>query len=486
MNTVLTLFLSVLSAVAAHAGTGTMQQIFTFPCPNNIFGGVCVHGYRPDVLIQASDGNFYGAAQLTTFGTSNPQGGTLFKITPTGQFTLLFTFRADSHGNYVNGNNPASGLVEANDGFLYGLTFEGGTNNAGVLFRIGKTGTGFTVLHNFCSAANCADGNLPHSLLLGHDGNLYGATSLGGSSTGNCVVYSGCGTLFRFSPPNTLHTFFTFDGSSTQGAEPVGLIQGSDGNFYGADGNRVFRITLGGQFTLLTTFPKGNGFVPPSADGGLVQASNGVLYGPLITYAINQAQFYEVHTSGTGFKEFPQIGTLAVDFSIPSLIQASDGNLWTAFTDTSNPNGTVIAMSPATGAVVHQFDFDGTNGATPEASVVQGADGKIYGTATAGGVVSGSDVASGTMWTLDLGLPAPKPLVPAFTPASGAAGTKVMIRGDHFIGTTAVTFNGVSATFQVLNIQFIEATVPAGSTSGPIGVTNAGGKTVTTKSFSVP
>ena len=339
-------------------------------------------------------------------------------------------------------------------------------------------------MHNFCSAANCADGNLPSSLILGHDGNLYGVTIFGGSNSGACVTFGGCGTIFRFSSPDTFTTVLTLDGS-THGAEPFSIIQGSDGNFYGTEGTGVFRFTSAGKFTFLTAFPDVDGFLPTSADSGLLQASNGRLYGALITYSINQAQFYEVQTSGAGFKEFPQLGTLAVDFSIPSLIQASDGNLWTQFNERSRPNGIVVALSPATGAIVHQFQFEGNNGATPEASVVQGADGKIYGTATAGGVVSGNLAASGTVWVLDAGLPAPKALVPAFTPASGAAGTKVMIRGDHFIGTTAVTFNGASATFQVLNVHFIEATVPAGATTGPIAVTNAGGKTTSAKSFTV-
>ena len=483
LSLALTLPLTLLFAAGAHGETGVIQQIFSFPCPNTL-SGVCADGYQPNVLIQASDGNFYGAAQLTTFGTSNPQGGTLFKVTPSGQFTLLFTFKADSHGNYLNGNNPASGLLEANDGFLYGTTFEGGASNNGVLFRISKTGTGFAVVHNFCSAASCADGNLPTSLILGHDGNLYGVTVLGGSSSNNCIVYGGCGTIYRFSPPSTFKTLFEFEGGS-EGADPTSLIQGSDGKFYGTNGPNVFRFTSGGQLSPLITLPKVNGILPTNTDGGLVQASNGVLYGPLITYSVNQAQFYEIHTSGAGFQEFPQIGTLEIDFSISSLIQASDGNLWTAFNEQSANDGIVIAMSPVDGSIVRQFQFDGTNGATPLASVVQGADGKIYGTAIAGGAVGNGKVASGTVWNLDAGLPAPKPAVPAFIPVTGTAGAKVMIRGDHFVGTTKVNFNGVSAAFQVLNVHFIEATVPAGATSGPISVTNAGGKTTTVKSFTV-
>jgi uncharacterized repeat protein (TIGR03803 family) len=97
---------------------------------------------RPDLIIQASDGNFYGAAQVTDEGVSDPRGGTLFKLTPAGKFTQLFTFTQGASG-FLNGNNPADGFVEANDGFLYGTTFNGGKQNDGVLFRIGKTGTGF-------------------------------------------------------------------------------------------------------------------------------------------------------------------------------------------------------------------------------------------------------------------------------------------------------------------------------------------------------
>jgi hypothetical protein len=87
---------------------------------------------------------------------------------------------------------------------------------------------------------------------------------------------------------------------------------------------------------------------------------------------------------------------------------------------------------------------------------------------------------------LDAGLAPPAAGVAAFSPASGAAGTKVLIRGSHFIGTTAVTFNGVSATFTVLNTEFMSATVPVGATTGPIAVTNAAGTTVSTAHFTVP
>src|SRR4030088_732619 len=91
-----------LTSLGTAQDPGIITQLFAFPCPLQQ-SGACSKGYSPNVLLQASDGNFYGAAQLTTIGSSNPQGGTLFKITSTGRFTLLFTFRPNSSGKYVNG-----------------------------------------------------------------------------------------------------------------------------------------------------------------------------------------------------------------------------------------------------------------------------------------------------------------------------------------------------------------------------------------------
>ena len=86
---------------------------------------------------------------------------------------------------------------------------------------------------------------------------------------------------------------------------------------------------------------------------------------------------------------------------------------------------------------------------------------------------------------LDAGLAPPPPATAAFSPASGAVGTKVLIRGSNFIGTSTVSFNGVSAPFDVLNTEFISATVPAGAATGPIAVTNAGGTNESTTGFTL-
>src|SRR5580692_2281303 len=195
-TSVMALVLGLSLAVTARAQT--INQLFAFTCTKGVSSDTCPEGARPDIILQASDGNFYGAAQVSDEGVTDPQGGTLFKLTPAGEFARLFTFTRGASG-FLNGDNPADGFVEANDGLLYGTTFNGGTQNDGVLFRISKTGTGFKVLHNFCSSANCSEGSVPNGLLLAQDGNLYGTTLEGGSPVSPCPS-SGCGTIFRFEP----------------------------------------------------------------------------------------------------------------------------------------------------------------------------------------------------------------------------------------------------------------------------------------------
>jgi uncharacterized repeat protein (TIGR03803 family) len=478
-----------LAGTARAQSSETINQLFAFTCSGGVIGvDKCPQGGRPNVIIQASDGNFYGAAEVTEENVSNPQGGTLFKLTPAGTFTKLFTF-TQTAGAFLNGDNPASALVEANDGFLYGTTFDGGKQNQGVLFKISKTGTGFKVLHNFCSSANCADGTIPNSLLLGHDGNLYG-TTLQGGSTVTCGSV-GCGTIFRFEPTTGTFTVLHRLAGVTDGVEPLGIIQATNGNFYGVsqglDANSfnedIFQFTLSGKFTVQ--------FKSVLFDIGiskLTQGANGNLYGAFESITAGDINFFEVSTKGTGFVAFAPFTTLAGTTTVPSLFLASDGSLWdTNFTDSADPMGSVFSISPKDGAVLQTFAFDGANGDSPLAGVIQAADGTFVGTAELGGTITGGGkkFADGTVWTLDAGLPAPTPTLAAFTPASGVVGSVVTIRGNNFVGTTAVTFNGVSASFQVLNRQFISATVPAGATTGPIKVTNLGGTTTSKQSFTV-
>jgi uncharacterized repeat protein (TIGR03803 family) len=181
-------------------------------------------------LVQATNGNFYG---MTEWGGVNGLG-TVFEITSAGTLTTLYSFCSVS--GCTDGNNPNSGLMQATDGNLYGVTVGGGDYgwNAGTLFRMTLSGK-LTKLYNFCSLSNCADGNSPYiTLIQATDGNLYGATAIGGQ--GDCGAYPGCGTIFKSTLSGTLTTLFTFD--RADGGHPnMGLVQDTNGNFYGTTVN---------------------------------------------------------------------------------------------------------------------------------------------------------------------------------------------------------------------------------------------------------
>ncbi|MBV9157605.1 MAG: hypothetical protein JO097_15175 [Acidobacteriaceae bacterium] len=164
--TLILLLSASLFARPAQASQFSLNSLFTFTCDSN---GSCLNGEVPTSLIQSADGNFYGT---TAFGGSGSQAaGTVFKLTPNGELTTLFTFTNDR-----NGANP-SNLVEGNDGFLYGLTMlpeDTGT----ALFKLSKAGK--------MIRTSSVGGNI-YNLLLAGDGNFYVCT-LGANPTPGQVL----------------------------------------------------------------------------------------------------------------------------------------------------------------------------------------------------------------------------------------------------------------------------------------------------------
>jgi uncharacterized repeat protein (TIGR03803 family) len=500
---------------SAPPGSPTVNIIYKFLYDGLVKSGFSHGAILYDELVQGADGNFYGT---TAYGGSglcaNGFGvtgcGTVFKLTPSGKQTVLYNFSYDSTTKTaVNGAYPFGGLVQGRDGNFYGTTTGGGNAGAvcngnlgcGVIFKITPAGK-FTLLHTFNGAlAKISEGGVPVGRLLLANGTFYGTTYSGGLVQN----FANQGTIFAVSPSGGFTTLYMFDNihGTTDGVNPyAGLIQGKDGSFYGttqfggtSNAGTVFKFA-GSKTTVLHSFPEQTGqFFPDGAypKAALAQASDGNLYGTT-SYGGALTTFYQ---SGTLFRISPQ-GTFtklwdfnATDKSVNGispwggLIQASDGNLYgtTAAGGGTANSGTVYQLTLA-GALSQVMAFDAaTIGASPEAVPLQAADGTLYLTDN-GGTVSNNKY-QGAVVQIASGLPAPKPVVRRFAPASGKVGQKVTITGGSFVGTTGVVFNGTPATFTVKSTNTLIATVPSGATSGPITVTNAGGSTKSLQSFTV-
>jgi uncharacterized repeat protein (TIGR03803 family) len=211
--------------------------------------------YPDNGLIQATDGNFYGT-NSGIVGTS----GAIIRLTPTGRLTTVHNFCAQN-SSCADGADPFGTLLQATDGNLYGTTSFGGTNNAGTFFRIDASGK-LTTLYNFCSQANCTDGENPTAgVLQASDGNFYGTTSAGGTGSNADCNGNNCGVVYQLTPAGALTTFHSFcseggqtcsDGFNPQVFWSPSLMQATDGRIFGVtqDGGRNVCIEAAGCGTL--------------------------------------------------------------------------------------------------------------------------------------------------------------------------------------------------------------------------------------------
>jgi uncharacterized repeat protein (TIGR03803 family) len=459
----------VCAATAIASPAQTLTTLVTFDGTN----GAGPYG----ALLQATDGNLYG----TTAGGGANGAGTVFKITPSGTLKMLYSFCAQ--GGCTDGEGPEGLLVQATDGNFYGTTLHGGANGYGTVFKITHGGT-LTTLYSFCSQSGCADGASPYAgLVQASDGNFYGTTENG---TPNSVCLSGCGTVFKVTSGGTLTTLHAF--GYTEGAYPASaLVQGTDGSLYGTTtgggingSGVVFKITLSGTLTALHNFDGTDGWFP---DAALVQGADGNFYGTT----------YEGGAPGPGtvFKITPN-GTLTTLHSFDSgdgeypraaLIQATDGDFYgTTSSGGANGSGTVFKIS-STGTLTTSHTFCSltscTDGAYPYAGLTQDTNGKLYGTTCESYCNTG--YGSGSVFGLYVGLGAFVQIVPA----GGKVGAGVRILGNNLTGTTGVTFNGTPATFTVVSSTLITTTVPAGATTGKVQVTTPSGTLTSNVNFRV-
>jgi len=251
---------------------GTLTPLYSFT-------GAADGAYPFTALVPGTDGNFYGAAEDPY--SSNEH---IFKMTPDG---LLANFYSFSGG--ADGDSPVGALVQGGDGNFYGMA-EGGALGYGNVFKLTPGGT-LTTLYTF---ANGTDGSAPAGALAqGTDGNFYGVTE-----RNTLAGYAFYGTIFRITPAGQLTTLYLLN--FRDGAYPrAGLIQGSDGNFYGTaygetsgvgirppPGNgTIFRISPSGAFTMLVALDGFNAGAHPTA--ALVEGVDGSLYGTTTTGGVS-------------------------------------------------------------------------------------------------------------------------------------------------------------------------------------------------------
>jgi len=333
---------SILYAVGTSK---TFQSVATFcnesPCPEGMIPG--------RYLARGAEGNYYGV----TTADATADGGTIFRVSPSGQVTTVYQFC--SLKRCGDGSGPVSVVVDKH-GELFGTTVAGGGYREGTVFRFDASG-GLKVLHDFCASTSCPDSNTPGALTLGSDGNIYGVTAAGGAV--------GAGTVFQITPTGTFNTLYSFCSHNkpvecSDGEEPTPkLAEGPGGDFYGltstggADGEgTVFQITTTGTLKTLYSFCSqtdcDDGEVP--ADG-LVVAADGSFYG-VTTGGGNyfNGLVFNITASGTYsvVSDFCRLGGCfdgALPQAAPTL--SKNGTLYGTTTAGGDANeGTVYALTP--------------------------------------------------------------------------------------------------------------------------------------------
>jgi uncharacterized repeat protein (TIGR03803 family) len=299
------------------------------PAGSNPFGG----------LVQDLNGDFYGTdcaggniAAISTCALSGGYG-TIFKITSSGAYSALHVFEG------ADGAAPESALVRGADGSFYGTTSAGGAYNPdgqelqyGTVFRITPEGA-FTILYSFSGPDGCDPGDL----VLSPHGDLYGTTGCGGTSY-IMPDDPGVGTVYKISPSGTRTTLHSFDAESggqyCTNCQAGGLTLGADGHFYGTTPNggaynsgEVYRITAEGVLTDLHDFDNTDGAHPI---GGLVAANDGNLYGTTrLGGAFNYGTIFRITPDGA-FTSLFSFSSPDQQGSQPAvtMLEGTDGNFY--------------------------------------------------------------------------------------------------------------------------------------------------------------
>lgn len=359
-------------------------------------------GDQPGSLVADKSGNLYGVTFQGGAGSCPLGCGTVFKISRDGTKTTLHAFQ----GGTDDGSGPA-GIVLDRNGTIYGTAIAGGVNSSGIFFKLTPDGRE-TILHYF-DIAHVASGFRPESApIFGMDGNLYGMTQYGGSTT--CV--QGCGTVFRITTHGeftTIHAFTAMDGWQPYG----GFTRDNQGYLYGTtmfggarNGGVVFRMDMAGNETLLHAFTWGDrdGFLPQAPpildeEGNLY---GGTTYGPARDCEGQGCGIiYKISRDGTetvlhSFRTGPNFGGPGFGV-VGKLLRDRKGNLYGttyeggASLTCNEPYGcgSVFMLTPAGDwKMLHKFlDSEGGDGGFPVFGLIRSEDhdnSAYYGTTSTG------------------------------------------------------------------------------------------------------
>jgi uncharacterized repeat protein (TIGR03803 family) len=385
-------------------------------------------GIQASQLIQASDGNYYGASSMGGTGF-----GFIFSMTSTGAVTTIYTFTGGADGGMplLQQGHPQGNLIEGNDGNLYGTNTTGGGAGNGVLFRL-TLGGSLTVLHNFATA----DGISPSTLIEDNAGNLFGATI--GNNT------SSLGTVFEYSAANVFTVLHTFTGTGGDGSEPnTELLEASDGLIYGATQlggvspavGTLYRFDPANPASSFTTFAS----FPPTGFGqdpyyrpqyGMTEGADGALYGITEyggTIGGGEGTIYKVTLGSVPSLRLAQsqssLGGEEGSHAVTGLTLGGDLNFYGATREFGqNGQGSVFQYVPAgLGAInlVHAFldiPMSTMEGGGAESGPIEGSDGNLYG------------VAGGIGYQMILTPPIAAPIVLTATPAAITIGQPVTLQ----------------------------------------------------------
>jgi len=410
-----------------------------------------VPGAEPTSMFEVSPGVFY----VLSVATESNFGASIVSVTSAGTFKVFYSLQP---------NYKSYALVQSANGKLYAPGFSTQSNFYFSLTPSGKNYQQYPFPGTWGSA---------WQTIVTPPGPLYDIVAMDVASN---IVW-GFARIDEDGKMTVLHQF-----SGSEGL-PVGtdMAYGPDGNIYAVGSQTryagpgfIYRLTPTGAYSQLLTFPS---FPVAGHTLPLVVGSDGNLYGT----------FAGGGTNGTGeIYQAPFSGQLQTVANFPAnsmgkpetLLQAADGNIYGTTLDNF-----IFRYNLATHTLqaVYHLSSNLSQGKCG-CQLVEGMDGRIYGVTPLGGNPPGI----GAVFSLDIGLPKPLPLVAQLSPSSGPVGQSVLLWGNYLLGATSVTFNGVPATtLSVTSVNSAYATVPAGATSGPVTITTANGSVTTTGSFTV-